>query len=227
MGNACSGLGGQAALRWSQKRRCMIGVALVLAAALAPHSYATTPAQAVRNVLFPPENRHVVVVRANFSGRYATVLLRGARIEGSSVGAPILVERFAFGWQPLDLLNFQCGLDAHRLPTAMVAALMHGMPKPHNDLPCSGVTRDTGPARDVTAVRRLMRGPFVPYVVVACGYALGQWYGAGGGQSVYKKRGGRWVQIAGGGGEMDASILRKRGVPESVSCALGIHGARC
>jgi hypothetical protein len=205
----------------------LVSAALAVALISAPHTYAATPVLAARQALFAPDNRHVVAVRTNVSGRYATVLLRGAVMEGAAIDAPMLLKRFTFGWQPLDLLNFQCALDAQHLSAATTAALMRGMPKPKNDRPCKGVTRDTGQADEVSAVRELMRGPLVPWVIVADDYALGEWYGAGGGETVYQKRGNRWIRIAGGGGEMEAEILRKHGVPERVSCALGVRGAKC
>ncbi len=206
----------------------MIGLAaIVLAAATAPRAYAVTPMQAARQALFVPKNQHVSVVRTNVSGRYAVVLLRRATMEGSPIQAPFLIERFAFGWQPLVLLNFQCGLDVYGLSAATTAALMRGMPQPKNDRPCSSVFNDAGPAADVTAVRALMRGPFVPSVAVSHDYALGNWYGAGGGETLYAKRGGRWRRIAGDGGAMGVEEMKKYGVPRTAWCALDIYNAKC
>jgi hypothetical protein len=44
-------------------------------------------------------------------------------------------------------------------------------------------------------VRRLMRGPLVPAVVVSGSWAIGEWYGAGGGETLFRRRDGRWTRI--------------------------------
>jgi hypothetical protein len=38
---------------------------------------------------------------------------------------------------------------------------------------------DAGPRSEVEAVRKLMPGPLVPYVVVYGSWAMGEWHGAG------------------------------------------------
>jgi hypothetical protein len=101
------------------------------------------------------------------------------------------------------------------------------MPKLQDDRPCVGYSKDFGPQAEVEAVRRLMRGPLVPYVAVSDGWAMGDWYGAGGGETLYQLRNGVWVIVAGGGGAMGISEMRQYHVPEAAWCAFGIYGATC
>ncbi|MDE2482702.1 MAG: hypothetical protein KGN02_10975 [bacterium] len=197
-------------------------------AVLFAQSYAPTPQAAALAAM-----RHTAapasVQRTNVVGRYATVLTKGGRMEGATVTSPLLLERFAFGWQPLELLNFRCRIDAHALGASVDERLMRGMPRAHDDRPCGtrGMLRDAGPAREVEAVRAIMRGPLVPAVVVVGTWALGDWYGAGGGESLYRKSDGAWHLVTGGGGAMSVFDMRKYGVPASAWCAFGIYDARC
>ena len=170
-----------------------------------------------------------VVKRINAVGTFATVLTAGGRIEGQPATEAILVERFSFGWQALVLLNSQCELAALRLGRSAEDALMLGMPKPEDDRPCKGpeFLRDAGPRDDVEAVRQLMRGPFIPYVIVSGDWAMGEWYGAGGGESLFQKRYGHWHLLESGGGAMGVDYMRKYGVPQSDWCKFGIFDAKC
>lgn len=135
-------------------------------------NYAGTPQQAAMRVFYAPASRQRAIERTNIVGRYATVLVRGGVMEGSLVRAPILVERFSFGWQALDVLNFRCRLEEHAIPRGGDELVMRGMPNAQDDRPCTGVGKDGGPQAQVEAVRRQMRGPLVPYVVVP---AITQW----------------------------------------------------
>jgi len=160
-------------------------------------------------------------------GRWATVLIAGGYMEGSLVTSPILVEHFSFGWQALELLNFRSRLDAHQLAGETQASLMRGMPKMTNDLPCRGACRDSGSQRDIDAVRIQIRGPLVPAVVVSGDYALGQWYGGGGGETLFKKDGEIWHQLTHGGGAMSTYQMKEYHVPKSAWCPFGVFDASC
>lgn len=146
-----------------------------------PLMYAPTPqGAAIRALGFGP-GTSPAVKRLNLVGPYAAVLISGGIMEGSPVTTPILVKHFSFGWQALALLNSRCGLDAQALGAHVEAALMAGMPAPTDDRPCQGARKDAGPPEQVEAVRRLMRGPLIPSVVVSGDWAVVEWYGAGGG----------------------------------------------
>lgn len=125
------------------------------------------------------------------------------------------------------MLNFRCRLESHSLGISVDALLMNGMPRPTDDRPCRGYFKDAGPQSDVESVRRAMRGPLVPYVVVSGDWAMGEWYGAGGGESLYRKRDGRWVLVVSGGGAMGVDYMRRYGVPQSAWCKFGIFDAKC
>ena len=192
------------------------------------HAYATTAQGAAVGAMYVDPKRPTVVKRVNVVGNYATVLAKGGRMEGDPVTFAILVERFSFGWQAVDALNFYCNLEAHRLGPSAEDELMRGMPKPKDDRPCKArLLRDAGPRGDVEAVRQMMGGPLIPYVVVSGDWAMGEWYGAGGGESLYKRRAGLWHLVEGGGGAMGVDYMRKYGVPQSDWCKFGIFDAKC
>jgi|SRR5580700_2101956 hypothetical protein len=189
-------------------------------AAITLHAFAATVQGAALGAMYADPKRPPEVKRINVVGADATVLTSGGRMEGALVTEAILVERFSFGWQAIDALNFQCRLDSHGLGQHTNDALMRGMPRPQDDRPCRGYLRDAGPFADVEAVRRMMRGPLVPYVVVSGDWAMGEWYGAGGGESLYRRRDSGWHLVESGGGSMGVDYVRKYGVPQSDWCNL-------
>jgi hypothetical protein len=148
--------------------------------------------------------------------------------QGSVDKAPLLLEHFSFGWQPLESLDFRCRLDVHDISAHDKDVLMRGMPESKDDRPCEvdGV-RDRGPTAKVEALRRTMRGPLVPSVVVLGTFALGEWYGAGGGQKLFEWKMGRWHMLAGGGGALSSAQMRGFGVPKADWCRFGILDATC
>ncbi|HLJ84137.1 MAG TPA: hypothetical protein VKT51_08205 [Candidatus Eremiobacteraceae bacterium] len=200
---------------------------IAIFAAYAFANFASSPQQAALNALYQPKGTVAVVERMNVVGRYAAVLTHGGLMEGSAVIEPILVERFSFGWQALDVLYFQCQIDGHGISRGDGARLMRSLPAPKNDRPCRGVRNDSGPVQDIEAIRRQMDGRLIPYVVVSANYAIGGWYGGGGGATLFKKRVGGWHRIAGGGGAIGVAEMREYGVPQSDWCAFGIYDAIC
>jgi len=194
-------------------------LALALSPTLEP--YASTPqAAGLRAVGYPATSPHVV--RMNVVGKFATMTFRGATMEGSPVRAAVLVERFSFGWQALEVLNFSCRLSVHRDAYAVRVRLMKGMPAfDRFQDACEGESADAGPPADIDAIRKTSREPLVPRVVVSGAYAMADWYGGGGGEHFFHKAGSNWVFIGGGGGSAGASDLRALGIPDSASCAFG------
>ncbi len=195
-------------------------------ALVAFHNYAATPQGAAISAVHRGLKKPPVVLRVNRVGSYATVLTSGGMMESAAVTFPILVEHFSFGWQALDALNFRCGLDSHALGARVETMLMRDMPRPRDERPCRE-GKDAGPPAAIEAVRRLMRGPLVPSVVVAGDWAMGTWYGGGGGESLYRRRDGAWKLVAYGGGAMGVVEMRQHGVPPSDWCALRIYNAAC
>jgi hypothetical protein len=200
---------------------------LAFLAAITMHAYAATPERAVIQILAPAAKNAPIVRRVNRAGRYAMVLTSGGKMEGSRVTEPILVERFSFGWQPLTILTDRCFLDAYKFSGAVAAKLLRGMTQPAGNRRCRGALSDSGPPQEVDAVRKLMAGPLVPYVIVSRDWAIGEWYGAGGGQDLFHRKNGAWRFVAGGGGEIGVEEVRSYGVPQADWCALGIHDAKC
>lgn len=191
-------------------------------------SYAPTAQRAAIGAVYSDRKKPAIVVRVNVVGSYATVLTSGGRIEGEPVAGPILAEHFSFGWQPLVLWDSRCDLEDSALGKGFEEQLMRGMPALRDDRPChTRFLKDAGPRSEVEAVRKLMPGPLVPYVVVYGSWAMGEWYGAGGGESLYREREGRWQLVESGGGAMGVDYMRKYGVPQSAWCKFGIFDAKC
>lgn len=205
----------------------MVLVLLLALVGLSP-SYAATAQRAAIGAMYSDPKKQAVVVRVNVAGSYATVLTKGGRIEGALVASPILVEHFSFGWQPLALWESRCDLEDPALGKSVEEQLMRGMPGLRDDRPCKGrFLEDAGTPSEVEAVRKLMPGPLVPYVVVYGSWAMGEWYGAGGGESLYHEREGRWQLVESGGGAMGVDYMRKYGVPRPAWCKFGIFDAKC
>ena len=200
---------------------------IALLAVVTLQAYAATPQSAALRAMYADPKSPPIIRRVNVVGAYATVLTTGGRIEGELVTEATLVARFSFGWQAVDVLSLQCRLDSHRLGQSTNDALMRGMPRPKDDRPCRGYLRDAGPNNEVAAVRQLMPGPLVPYVVVSGDWAMGEWYGAGGGEALFHKRDGHWHLVENGGGAMGVDYMRKYGVPQSDWCKFGIFDAKC
>ena len=62
---------------------------------------------------------------------------------------------------------------------------------------------------------------------LAAMYADPMKHGAVGGDSLYRKRNGRWHLVEDGGGAMGVDYMRKFGVPQSDWCTLSIFDAKC
>ncbi len=192
-------------------------------------SYAATPVQAaMAAVAAKPRD----VVRVNVRGKFATVLFRGGYLEGAPPHAPILLEKFAFGWQPLESLDFRCRLDVHVSSPKDRRALMEAMPAPQPDKSANDCDpRDAGSGNglisDQDAIRMQMQGPLVPYVAVARPYALADWYGAGGGQALFRWNAHGWRLIRSVGGALGADDMVQYGVPKQYWCALHVANAYC
>jgi hypothetical protein len=176
---------------------------------LAVATFASTPEQAALDV-FGSHRASVQIVRSRVVGNFALVQTQGGKLEGAFVTNPTLLQHFTFGWQAIS--GDRCALT--RVPKADAEALTRGFSFAPADRVCPAPDdRDVGSPDDIAAVRKLMRGPFVPYVRISGSYALGEWYGAGGGQWIYRKRNGRWMFLTGGGGAMNAEELQKYGIP--------------
>jgi len=200
----------------------------VLAALVLAASFAPTPQGAAVQAVAPSGSSTPHALRANVVGRYAVVHVKGGVVESERVDGLILLERFSFGWQPLNFANDRCMFES-RFAKSTSAALLAGMPDPGTIGWCDRreTDGDSGVAPLVESVRMLMRRPFVPSVHVAGVYAIGEWYGAGGGEILFKRTGRTWKRIGGGGGPMGVDIVRAYGVPMRLMCALRVYDAKC
>ena len=189
--------------------------------------FASTPTRAVLQ-RFTSADRPATVIRSNVAGHYATVLLRDGIVEGSPLTEAVLVERFAFGGQPLTIVDTPCVFAKRDIGPEIVVRLTHGMPPVSKSGPCArDDRRDAGSTADVEAVRRLMIGPLVPWVSVSGAYAAGHWYGAGGGGQIFRRAANGWTPIGGSGGSTGFEDLRHIGVPARDACRLGFTSPAC
>jgi hypothetical protein len=180
-----------------------------------------TPRDAARHFLVPGRNFRVLSTRV--AGDFAIVRFSGALMEGDPNWASgIVIERFPFGWQVVDILRNAC-LGARGATRAQIAALGAANLPAYRDSdgqPCSN-TLDRGPRADVVAVRSMDRsGTAIPYVRVVADYALLDWAYPGGGQRAVIRRAGRWRFAGGGGGAMNAQTLYGYGVPMRYACEI-------
>jgi hypothetical protein len=204
----------------------MIGVAALLMVIVTLHS--STPQAAARRVVYSSHGSKVVIVRTNIVGPYATVLIHGGYMEGSPAGdAALLFKHFSFGWQGLESLEFRCRLDSQVTSPTERPELMRGMPAPIDRSACGSRNLvDFGSPAGIDAIRRSRDEAFVPAVIVSGNFALVGWYGGGGGEDLLQKRGNRWHVVADGGGLLDVSQLRERGVPKASWRLFGIDEAK-
>jgi hypothetical protein len=180
-----------------------------------------TPREAALRFLVPGRNFRVLSTRV--AGDFAIVRFAGALMEGDPNWTDgIVIERFPFGWQVVDILRSAC-LGARGATRAQIAALGAANLPAYRDAdggPCSK-TIDRGPRADVVAVRSMDRGgSAIPYVRVAADYALLDWAYPGGGQRAAIRRAGRWRIVGGGGGAMNAETLYGYGVPMRYACEI-------
>jgi len=200
---------------------------LILAAATA-FNYAATPQAAALRAVNYPGHPAARVARVNVVGRYATVQLHGAVVEGAPFTSALLLRRFSFGWQPLDAAGSACAFTMRRIDRKSAELLMRGMPGRFAKSSCKGdYGPDYGPLREVEAVRKIARGPFIPFVAVYRDWAKSEWYGAGGGESYYRLRHGTWRPAFGGGGAYGTAELSRRGVPSAAWCPFEVYDASC
>jgi hypothetical protein len=106
------------------------------------------------------------------------------------------------------------------------------MPTPQTMAACgtpaqAAAITDVGPAADVGAIRMQMTGPLVPTVRIVGYDALAGWYGAGGGEELFRRDGRHWRFVIGGGGMMDAAFLHEHGVAMASACELAVDDVHC
>ncbi len=185
----------------------------------------STPQAAALSIYYP--RAAAVVTKATVVGDDAVVLTRGGTIEGQRDSTPVLLQRFLFGWQSIALLNAPCQIRARGIPPAVATKLAVGVGTATHDTECTNLTIDRGPTADVVAIRAITRGPLIPFVAVSGRYGYAEWYGGGGGQSFYVKRGKTWKYLTGGGGAMNAVEVARYGVPKSAACVFGLAKSGC
>jgi hypothetical protein len=147
---------------------------------------------------------------------YAVVSFRNGQIEGSIDDGQLLLQKFPFGWQVIDLSIHRFttqDMASHGIAAAAAQALLHGLVP--GKAQAGWELGDYGPAADVDDISRTMvdsPGEAIGAVKVYSGYAVLLWFGRGGGERVFAKRNGGWVPITGGGGCLDTAGFVHYGV---------------
>jgi hypothetical protein len=85
------------------------------------------------------------------------------------------------------------------------------------------IEKDSGPSSEVMAFRQRATERLVPSVHVAGNYAVVNWYGMGGGQTLFHRANGKWTLLQGGGGAVGKEDMQRLHVPASAWCALAIY----
>ena len=187
---------------------------LILAAAVAAPQ---TPQGAALLFLQPGTTHSHPSVRITAStAHYAIVRFTGAVIESNPASGYLLAQKFSFGWQPIDLSSDGkpfaiCTLHSHAVAARDLLLLRPALSAaPTSDCTPGNASnqRDYGPAADVQAVRAQGAGlaEIIPFVRVADGYAIMEWWGWGGGQDFYKRTPGGWKKFMGGGGDRKSVV---------------------
>ncbi len=202
------------------KRFALFLIPLLLGAA----TFGSTPQETIERWLLPQTK---TVDRINASGDFALARVSGVSIESFNLRSPILLKRFSFGWQVLATITAACELAELGVPDPTITLLAQGMSLPEDTQDCHGpgFVPDMGSITDVESIRQLMgMGVFHPYVVVVGDYAVAEWYGAGGGETFFKRSGKRWTRFT-GGGAYSAQGLISGGMPRAAACkVIGIIG---
>jgi hypothetical protein len=110
-------------------------------------------------------------VRENVVGKFATVRVRGPKMEGATLEAPLLFERFSFGWKAVEIANVPCRIRGRGSTASQAEHVVRGMPEMHSDGSCEDADIDFGSRADVDALRLLERGLLIPSVRVAGRFA--------------------------------------------------------
>ena len=149
------------------------------------------------------------ISRIGIAGNFAIAMVR-MEIEGAPYHGEFLLERFPFGWQTLEIATdnharlHACFLAAHNISPQVVHLLSERIgiayaPKGRY-CPPPGTYADSGAPASVLAIRKASHGGLVQSVRAVGKWGLRTWYGAGGGEAIYERKGSRWLEIAGGGG---------------------------
>ncbi len=165
-------------------------------------------------------------------GDSSVVSFEHGLVEGRTVKGQLLLRRFDFGWQTIDIAlpAFRMAdLEGHGISVGNAALLLgvnpgRGNPSRHF---CSA---DFAKSNDVTAVRKLMLSrpdEAIGGIEIASGYAVAYWWGNGGGADVFAQQSGTWRRLAGGGGVIDAAVLEKLGAPPATAKSIVRQRLRC
>jgi hypothetical protein len=208
---------------------CAVGLGFTLAAfgvapspsAAAATAYGPTPQRALL-AAYREAKPAPAILLVNTVGRFAIVVARGGYVDQltHSPTSAYLLERFSFGWQPLDVVLDDCLLGFRGISAADQRRLLAGMHVPYVVDVCNRVVHDVGPAADIAVLRARMSGPMVPSVVISGQYAYAQEYGDGGGCGLFRRAGSGWTLLSGCKGSPNPSVLAT--IPTSTLCALGL-----
>ncbi|MBV8244367.1 MAG: hypothetical protein JOZ38_00445 [Candidatus Eremiobacteraeota bacterium] len=193
-------------------------IVLALTAALVAQSTPSIP-EVVQNT-FPTLRATAVRSSQSFAVAQASGILESYHFHGE-----VLLERFSFGWQVIDLDIHgisHCMLTSHGAPGAVASRLA----SQRFELSYCGIDqRDYGAQNDIDSVRRLAQSEYdeaVSSVIVWKDVAVINWWGAGGGMGTYHRVSGAWKHTGSGGGCLPAATISEMyGMPVSLARHVG------
>jgi hypothetical protein len=166
-------------------------------------------------------------------GTFAVVSFQHGTLEATDFSGQILLQRFPFGWQAIDVSRSLTteDLEAHGVSASDASLLLNrSVPEKGMHARASPCAADVGTRADVAAVRQLLlyrQNEAILQVTIVSGFALAAWAGNGGGMDVLAERSGTWRDLAGGGGAVNAADLEKLEIPAATAKRLIQLNARC
>jgi hypothetical protein len=183
-------------------------------------------ATSVAQGFFPIESK-ARITDVTTVGRFGVASFQHGHIEGASVSGQLLLQKFGFGWQVVDLSRGDSrfttsDIMSHGLSSAEARKLLRGFVPGSTRLNACNPTCiwDYGSTNDIEAVRKLMlqdQGEAIGPVRIDNDWAMLEWWSRGGGEALFAKRGDHWEKISGGGGCMSMGDLLNYGVPSSAA----------
>ncbi len=190
-----------------------------------PTDYGATPVGAAEHIYRSSDLRlRIHVHRSIATERFAIVVVSSTPMDDRHGETALLLQRFSFGWQPVGVVQHTCDIEHRGISARDRATLLRIVNlEPDDPHECALDERDRGPATDVSAIRRQMYGPVVPFVTIADGYAYALEYGDGGGCGLFRRSHGAWENIATCKGALDPTVIGRYHIPTSTVCALGLY----
>jgi len=154
------------------------------------------------------------------AGPFSVATFQHGLMEATFIDAQLMLQRFGFGWQVIDLSKHRrfttSDILSYGVSQAEAKKLLHGIVPGSTRLnACNPACLwDRADPRDVEEIRKMMlgeQGQAIGPVVVDTDWAMLGWWGEGGGEVLFTKHDQRWKKVTGGGGCIETRDLQKAG----------------